>query len=97
MPPITDDPINNSNLGALTLHFPNLLSMARLLVAARPRPIMLGELLDCRHQQANLNHHNDSTRAYEVYEAPQIRITVYALPDVATWSDLERVLPPRVQ
>lgn len=36
--PITDDPINNRHLGLLTLHFPNLLSMVRLVVAARPRP-----------------------------------------------------------
>lgn len=44
MAPITDDPINNSNLGVLTLH----LSVVRLLVVARPRPSMLDELLDCQ-------------------------------------------------
>jgi hypothetical protein len=67
MPPITDDPINNSNLGVLTLH----LSVVRLLVVARPRPSMLGELLDCQDhldQQAITNILQEPTKSTKVHK-----------------------------
>lgn len=57
--------------GALTLHFPHLLSMARLLVAARPRPSMLGELLKCQGQQDITTILRDPTKSTKLHRYTQ--------------------------
>lgn len=88
MPPITDNPINNSNLGGCDPAFSPFAehgSLAGGSAASAQYARRTSEV------SRSARYHNHPTRPYEIYEASQIHTEVHAVTSGLFWSSLERI------